>query len=145
MGDLAYPVAIRGHHLLCLLGFRGLGYSEEFVARMEEVAGKFRSDATVPITVLAGCDIICAACPHNKGNRCRKKAGSESRVRAKDLAVLRRLGFTPGAEISVGSVWQRIKERLTPGDIAKLCWRCQWRSLGYCAEGLEKLVTAKST
>ena len=140
MDELASPLEIRAHHLLCLLGFRGLGYSPEFVEKMGKVARELLSDATCPITVSAECDVICASCPHKKGNKCRKKADSESKVRAKDLAVLSRLGFEIGAQMAVGSVWSRIKEKLTTKDIAELCRRCQWRSLGYCAEGLEKLV-----
>lgn len=142
MGDLAHPVEIRAHHLLCLLGFRGLGYSPEFVEKMGEVAGELRSNAATPITILAECDVICGACPHNKGNKCRKKRNSAARVREKDLAVLRHLGLEVGAQMSVAQAWAIVKEKVTAKDLAKeLCRRCQWRGLGYCAEGLDKLVT----
>ncbi|MBI4181276.1 MAG: DUF1284 domain-containing protein [Chloroflexi bacterium] len=143
MGELAHPLALRAHHLLCLLGFRGLGYSPEFVETMGKVAKDLHPKSTFPITLLAECDVICASCPHNKGNQCRKKANAESKVRAKDREVLRRLGFEVKAEMPVAEAWGRIKERLTSSDIAEICPRCQWRELGYCAEGLERLVTGK--
>ena len=141
MGELAHPLEIRAHHLLCLLGFRGLGYSPEFIETMGEVAKDLHLKSTFPIVLLAECDVICASCPHNQGNQCRKKANAESKVRAKDREVLRRLGFDVKAEMPVAEAWARIRERLTSRYIAEVCRRCQWRGLGYCAEGLERLVT----
>lgn len=141
MGELAHPLEIRAHHLLCLLGFRGLGYSQEFIEKMGKIAQDLHSNSTFPITLLAECDVICASCPHNKGNKCRKKANSESKVKAKDLEVLRRLGFEVKAQMPAAEAWTRIRERLTSRDIAEICRRCQWLELGYCAEGLERLGT----
>ncbi len=139
MGELAPPLKIRAHHLLCLLGFRGLGYSQEFVLRMGKVVEELSSDSTSPITFLVGCDIICASCPHNKENKCSKRADSELRVGKLDLEVLWRLGFEVGAQVTAGEVWARIKARLSVGDISEICRDCEWVELGYCAEGLERL------
>ncbi|MDP2729276.1 MAG: DUF1284 domain-containing protein [Dehalococcoidales bacterium] len=139
MGDLASPLDIRAHHLLCILGFRGLGYSQEFVAKMGKVVEELTSNSTFPITIIAGCDAICRSCPHNKNDRCRKKADSEERVRAKDLAVLERLGLEAGTQITPAEVWGRVKESFSANEIRKICRKCQWLELGYCVEGLEKL------
>ncbi len=139
MGKLAHPLEIRAHHLLCLLGFRGLGYSQEFVEKMGEVAKELHLSSTFPITVLAQCDVICVSCPHNKDNKCQKKADSESKAEARDLEVLRRLGFAVGAQMPVEKVWVRIKARLIPEDIVEICQGCEWLELGHCAEGLGRL------
>ena len=139
MGQLAHPLRIRAHHLLCILGFRGLGYSHEFVQKMGKVAEQLQSNATLPITLLAECDVICASCLHNKDNKCRKKPDSESKVRAKDLEVLRRLGLDTEAQMPVGKAWTRLKEKVAVKDIADICQGCEWLELGYCAEGLERL------
>ncbi len=139
MGELAHSLEIRAHHLLCLLGFRGLGYSQEFIKKMGKVAKDLHSNSTFPITVFAECDVICASCPHNKGNKCRKKVDSESKTKARDLEVLRRLGFEVGAQMPVAKAWARIRERLTSRDVAEICRDCEWLELGYCVEGLERL------
>ncbi len=141
MGELAHPLEIRAHHLLCLLGFRGLGYSQQFIEKMGKVANALHSNSTLPIIVLAECDVICSSCPHNKGNKCRKKRNSESRVRIKDLEVLRRLGLPVGAQISAAKAWERVEEKVTAKDLAEICSKCEWLDLGYCAEGLESLGT----
>ncbi len=143
MGELAYPLKIRAHHLLCILGFRGLGYSQEFIAVMGKVVEELRSNAMFPITVIAECDIICASCPHNKENECLKKADSEREVKARDLEVLERLGLEVGTQMPAGKVWERVKERLSSIDIAEICRECEWLGLGYCTEGLKRLGTGE--
>ena len=139
MGDLAYPLKIRAHHLLCMLGFRGLGYSPEFIAMMGKVVEGFRSNSTFPITVVTECDVLCASCPHNKENKCVKKVDSERKVKTKDLEVLQRLDLKTGTQITAGKVLARIRGKLTVKDIAEVCQDCEWRELEYCAEGLERL------
>ena len=141
MGELAPPLRIRAHHLLCILGFRGLGYSPQFVAVMGKVVKELSSDATLPIIVIAECDVICASCPHNRENECREKADSEQKVKAKDLAVLQRLGFETGTEMPAGKARQKIKESLSAKDIMEICPDCEWLGLGYCVEGLARLTT----
>ncbi len=139
MGELAPALEIRAHHLLCTLGFRGLGYSPEFIAMMGKVVAELNSNSALPITIIAECDIICASCPHKKENKCLKKVGSEWRVKTQDLVVLQKLGLETGSQISASNVWLRIKEKITPKNIAEICRDCEWLELGYCAEGLERL------
>ncbi len=144
MGELETPLEIRAHHLLCILGFRGLGYSQEFIVSMGKVVEELSSDSTLPITFIAECDIICASCPHNKENKCLKGADSEWRVRKQDLEVLRRLGFGVGDQVLAGEAWVRIKARLSVGDISEICQDCEWLELGHCVEGLERLETGRT-
>ena len=138
MEGLAHPLRVRAHHLLCILGFRGLGYSEEFIATMGKVVKSLCSNSTFPVILVAECDIICASCPHNKGSKCLKEANSESKVKTQDLEVLHRLSFEAGAQIPAGKVWAKIKERLSFKDMAEICRDCEWLELGYCAQGLEE-------
>lgn len=142
MGELAHPVKIRGHHLLCLLGFRGLGYSTEFVEAMGKVLNEFYSDTTLPITVVTECDIICDSCPHNRDNTCRKKEGYALRIKRKDAIILNKLGFPAGTGTTSGEAWRRVKERITAEDLTAICRQCEWLSLGYCHAGLAELNTA---
>jgi hypothetical protein len=112
------------------------------VEKMGKVAEELRLNSTFPITISAECDVICVSCPHNKDNKCQKKADSELKVKARDFEVLRRLGLETGTQISAGSAWTRVKERLTPEDIVLICRGCEWLELGHCAKGLEGLETS---
>lgn len=124
-----------------MLGFRGLGYSPEFVAAMDAVVKQFRADPALPVTVVTDCDILCASCPHNRDNRCAKKQDSEEKIQTKDADVLDRLGLRADAETTSGEAWQRVKERISLEDLKEMCRKCEWLGLGYCVEGLAKLKT----
>ena len=142
MDKLASPLEIRPHHLLCLLGFHGLGYSDEFVANMRKVRNKLTTNSTLPIVLVVGADAICASCPHNSEGRCLKRADSEAKVRTMDSEVLRILGFQAQAEMPVAEAWEKIRDRFTPENMADVCHDCEWWHLGHCVEGLVTLHLA---
>jgi hypothetical protein len=141
LGRSAKPLGIRGHHLLCILGFRGLGYSAAFVQGMGRIVRRMQRHPRSKLVLLDSADSICGACPRLRpGGVCRDEKVS-ARVRAKDRAILRRLGLKPGASLSVSSAYERVRRKITPALLTgKLCAKCRWKSLGYCAEGLERLI-----
>jgi hypothetical protein len=132
-------LSVRGHHLLCMLGFRGLGYSAEFVVSMRAVVDAFLSEPPPTVRVVVDADAICSACPHLKEGACARRDSSEQRVRAKDRAVLDALGVEPGQRLPASELRARVAERVTVATLDSLCARCSWWGHGYCAEGLEKL------
>jgi len=137
------PLRIRAHHLLCILGFRGLGYSEGFVSNMRRVVERLRSQPEAALEIIDSEDCICTACPHNSSEGCVHDRNFDGRTRKRDAIVFRRLDMTPGAEITVGSVYDRIKEHFTPDVMREeVCPECEWERLGHCVEGLEKLRTS---
>jgi hypothetical protein len=131
---------LRAHHLLCILGFRGLGYSEEFAARMARIAGQLRSSPHTVVKVVYKPDEICAPCPFLKDGGCQQKgAQSEEDVRRRDLAVIDKLGLATGDRLPWADITARIKSRMRPEDLDAICGDCQWLSLGYCADGIRAL------
>jgi len=137
------PLRIRGHHLLCALGFRGRGYSEAFVANMDRIVRRMRARPRSALVVLDSADSICAACPNLRADGACRNEKASARVRAKDRAILRRLGLKPGTAISAAAAYGRVRQAITPALLTgKLCAKCRWKSLGYCAEGLGRLVDA---
>lgn len=129
-------LSIRGHHLLCMFGFRGLGYSAQFVANMQGVVDAFFSGSP-QVTVIAECDDICAACPHKVAGVCRKSAESEGSVAAKDISVLDRLGLTPGSAHAAGALRALITGTVRPVTLRAMCSGCEWLPAGYCEAGLK--------
>ena len=134
-GEPYANMQLRGHHLLCLLGFRGLGYSRRFVENMGKVA-EVAFSQPVDIKVVDHCDVICSACPHFTGERCHKKKGSASQVRRRDLKVIDKLGLQVGAEVPARELWARVRRSIAPRDLRAVCTDCEWLELGHCAEGL---------
>jgi hypothetical protein len=128
-------VRLRGHHILCLLGFRGLGYDEEFVANMTRVHSRvFLQDCLIEL--VTGPDDICSACP-------RLEKGCKS-VKEKDSKVLRLLNLQPSEQVESSEIFTRVAKTIKPDDLEHICPRCRWRSLGYCAEGIETLISMSS-
>ena len=53
------PVRLRGHHFLCVLTYRGAGYTAPFVANMSKTVAAIRAGA--PVQLIEGPDDICNA------------------------------------------------------------------------------------
>lgn len=137
--DPAPALRVRGHHLLCILGFRGLGYSAEFVANMRAVVAAFLSVPAPIVEVVIEPDSVCHACPHLSGDACARRDFSEQRVRAKDEKVLMTLGLEPGCRLPASDLLALVAERVEPRTLESLCAQCSWWSCGYCAAGLAQL------
>ena len=69
-------IKLRGHHLLCLLGFQGYGYSEDFVFNMTQINEKRKSKDCI-ITLTNEADDICSSCPNLKDNICENEKQNE--------------------------------------------------------------------
>ena len=133
------PLRLRAHHLLCALGFRGLGYNDAFVENMCRVVELLRSEPETKLRLIDTVDCICEACPHNVDQECRR-GGKGEKAAQRDRAMLERLNFLPPAVITVGSAYDRVREKITPEMMSEeICMECEWETLGHCQEGLEKL------
>ena len=134
------PLPIRAHHLLCMLGFRGLGYSKEFVRNMTRIVRCIRDIPEAAIKLIETCDVICRACPHREDGVCGKSPVQDERPGDLDRAVLAVLGYEVNARTTSGEAYRRIASRIDPADIGRLfCTRCEWRERGYCVSGLAEL------
>ena len=99
----------RPHHFLCALGFRGKGYSPEFVKGFQAVVDRLRApegDAEL-IEVVESTDTICEPCPHRRGNLCE----TEGKIRSIDAAHARVLGLRGGDRLT----WGEAKDRIVAG------------------------------
>jgi len=129
---------LRAHHLLCVLGFRGLGYSKEYVDNITRIVGQLRPSASIEIC--AKPDDICAPCPFLKHGGCQERGPeSEEMVRNRDLAVMGKLNMIAGDKITWAEVENRVRSSISPEDLDWICHDCQWLPQGYCADGLKRL------
>ena len=133
------PIPLRAHNLLCLLGFRGKGYDAAFIAQMSAVHATLAADPRTPVELRASPDHLCAACPHLSGG-CRLGGPlHEEHMRAQDEDVLVRLGLRAGDVLAWQDVLDRVRTRVRGADLPAICTTCPWLSLGWCAEGIERL------
>jgi hypothetical protein len=124
-------IRLRGHHLLCLLGYRGMGYSEAFCKNMTSIYETLRLDPQTQVEIVAGPDDICEAYPDTETSHCEGMG-----VYGTDALVLQKLELNKGRQMSWSVIVNEIAVRLEPDDIARICTTCRWQPLGVCKEGV---------
>ncbi|MBO8177886.1 MAG: DUF1284 domain-containing protein [Bacillus sp. (in: Bacteria)] len=131
---------LRGHHLLCVHGFQGMGYSPAFVEKMSEIVQDIRNDRLdFPIRVIEGLDEACRACPHHGIGRCEASEQSDAHVRFLDRNVIEHLGLEKGKEYPKSLLIALTATKVRPEDLDSLCKGCSWLSYGICKQGIQKL------
>ena len=116
-------LVLRGHHLLCLKGFQGYGYSEDFTKNMTEVNRKRKSENTT-ITLTNSPDDICKACPNLKGNLCENQNQNDTIVHM-DEEVMKKLDTEN--EYNAIELFEKIDSIFnTQESISKICFNCMW-------------------
>ena len=114
---------LRGHHLLCLKGFQGYGYDENFVKNMTFINSKRKLPQTI-ISLCDSADDICSSCPNLIDGICEDKTQNE-RVISMDREVLKKLDITK--EYSSTELFDKIDEIFnTRGSVSKICFNCKW-------------------
>jgi uncharacterized protein len=135
---------LRGHHLLCVHGFQGMGYSASFVEKMTEIVEKIRDEEKdFPIQIVEGFDEACSACPHQGETLCQNTIETDNHVRQLDRNVMQKLGIKHGEVWSKEELVRHTVNNVEPDDLDELCAGCSWLSYGVCKTGIEKLQSTK--
>lgn len=115
-------IEIRGHHLLCIQGFRGYGYNEEFIMNMKEVVNKLKSTPELRIKMTDKCDKICSPCPHKINNECSKEI-----VKLMDSQVLKNIGIKIGEIVKFKDILLKTKDNSR--ELRTICKNCEWEKV----------------
>ena len=91
---------LRGHHLFCLLGYRGMGYSEEYVENMTHLHQTLRDNPKTLIQLVKGPDQLCEKFPISGTYHCQ-----EDNIYESDAAILEKMGLTIGQILN----WEKIE------------------------------------
>lgn len=125
---MSRPIKIRAHHLLCLQGYQGYGYSREFEENLRAILACLRKATEKKIEVVVENDVICAKCPNAMGRYCKKDIAEKMSLRALDLRVLEKLKILPGIIDRVDNLFSLVNQLLNKGeDVTEICGQCQWR------------------
>lgn len=131
--DTSQTLYLRPHHGLCLLNYRGHGYSDEFSVRMEEMLRILREQPNTGIEIADGCDSLCAVCPHRAGTSC-----TSVHPDLFDQNVLAATGFVAG-QVVPWSELSAATDILRREHLAEMCPDCSWLEL--CQEIVLESVT----
>ena len=123
-GTQTQPVVhLRPHHGLCLLNFRGAGYSDGFSRNMASMQKRLFENPQITVCVTEGADELCQRCPNRRGNDC-----TSAHPVLFDQNVLQRTGIHYGEELT----WKEFSAQTEPLSLHELdttCPDCQWLSL----------------
>lgn len=131
-GDLS--IRLRGHHLLCLLGFRGMGYSEAYAKHMGTIQDQLRQYPATEVTLCEGADDLCAHFPDDQPYHCDNAA-----IRQQDRRVLEQLGLRTGETLRWEEVERRVSRNVQSHHLDDLCTGCQWLPYGVCKDGVLRI------
>ena len=129
---------LRGHHLFCLLGYRGMGYSEEYVKNMTRLHQTLRDNPKTFIEIVKGPDQLCEKYPNSGKYHCQ-----DANIYERDAAILEKMGLKFGQILNWEQIESCIRKYIVPSDIQIVCETCFWRSYGVCEEGIEEILDGK--
>lgn len=114
---------LRGHHLLCLQGFQGYGYDEDFVKNMTEI-NQIRKSGEATISITNEADDICKACPNLKNNLCKDEI-QNARIISMDNEVLSKLN--PSKEYDSIDLFEKVQKLFNSKEnVNMICSKCMW-------------------
>jgi hypothetical protein len=118
---------IRAHHLCCIQGFQGYGYSPAFVSNMRAVIADIEACPSRPLKLVSECDAICISCPSKRECAAQKSILSH-RIRNMDLAVMNKLKIEEGTVMQADEAFRLINSELnSASDVEDVCGTCKWR------------------
>ncbi|SHK53242.1 DUF1284 domain-containing protein [Tepidibacter formicigenes] len=131
---------LRAHHLLCIQGYQGKGYSNEFINNMNKIVNILKNNLDTKIKIISKTDFICSKCPSNIGNGLCK---SETKVHSLDSKTLEILDLKKNQIYVYKEILSIIKKNLTLEKFQYICKNCEWFKYGYCEKGLfeKSLIT----
>jgi hypothetical protein len=135
-------IPLRAHHLLCLLGFQGIGYTADFIRNFHKVKRMVEQNPDLEIEVVDSCDVVCIQCPNSHDLDCYKGGLSDNRtVKEMDRRLIEKLEIKAGDHFKARELFALVREKIKPEDLRDICRGCEWLSLEFCPRGLEKLST----
>lgn len=118
---------IRAHHLCCIQGFQGYGYSPVFVANLRAVISDIKAFPSRPLELVSECDVICASCL-SKSECTAQESTISRRIRSMDLVVMEKLKIKEGTIMEADEAFGLINSQLAnASDIDDVCGTCKWR------------------
>ena len=130
-------VRLRPHHLLCTQGYSGKGYSDGFVAHMNQVVGYLRNDPNAKLQLVFTTDDICIACPRKLGeDSCKDQA----KVKSFDNKLVRYFGLEEGRIYQYRTITEHIDRNMTERKLCDICDGCSWYPISACRAKICKQI-----
>ena len=124
---MSSSIKIRAHHLFCVQGYQGYGYSDKFQANLERIIKLIRTVPNLEIEIIAEKDMICSYCPHTGKIDCQLDEDSAQKIQSMDLKVLEKLNLKEGIKDKAQNLVMLTNTKFkTYYDIQEICGNCRW-------------------
>ena len=118
---------IRPHHIFCIQGFQGYGYSREFEINLANVIAEIRNHPQIKIEIVTGVDSICESCPYNFRGICKVEPGANNRILNMDRLIMEKLDLFDGSVHYASKVLSKAHD-LNLEDVNEICGSCSWKT-----------------
>lgn len=138
MGLRPDHILMRPHHLLCLPGYVGFGYSKEHANSWDMISHLVASNSKIKIKVVEGRDTLCFKCPSNEesNTNCNEAFIKNLDEKVKNLLNIENNQFYIYSELA-----EKLKKILNPQKHEELCGDCGWRTkFGLCIDTFKKNI-----
>jgi hypothetical protein len=130
----AMPVRLRGHHFLCILTYRGYGYTPAFVENMTSIVGEIAGGR--PVQLSEGPDAICGGLTADDKRICNHDC-DRAETRELDRAAVAEIDQVLGIDftrpfIIDDRMVERLRSAFADRSIRSACRRCPWSN--FCTE-----------
>lgn len=115
-------IRIRAHHLLCLQGFQGYGYDQEFSMRMGEILRTLKSDPSPRIEIITDADEICSSCPKLIENQC----VDHLKIKKMDSDIIESVSLEENQVVTFKTAVKIIDKELRVEALESVCKGCVW-------------------
>lgn len=132
MPDSDHHIHLRAHHLLCMHGFQGKGYSDLFVRHLKETIDRLNDDPDQIIEITHGIDDICLFCPHARPDGL---CDHETKVSVYDEKAQDFFNIDEGYT-AFKKIKDSVCDQLSGEVLNNICADCQWLDL--CLKSLKE-------
>ena len=131
-------VNLRGHHLLCILCYRGEGYTPEFIKNFDSIVERINKGASVEI--VSGIDDVCAALHQSGTTACaHAEVCRQESVNRRDKAAVQDIARSLPKPIKTGETLalkkdnvNHLRQLFAQGAIRQACADCPW--FDFCSQ-----------
>lgn len=126
---------IKPHHFLCILGFKGKGYSSLFVENFQNLVTTLTNDPDEPLQVTFKSDHICEPCPQRQNRSC----AQQTKISLLDQNHAKILNLHEGDRLSWNQAKAKLAVNMSLENFHHACQGCEWKALGFCETALKNL------
>jgi len=118
------PIWIRAHHLLCVQGFQGYGYSPDFEQHMGSVVTFLNLNPSFKLQIVARTDEICSHCPYEVDGLCEKDSYSQDEIVKVDNLVIEKAVLDLKQVYTVENAIKLVNNNLNGDNVMEICFKC---------------------